>query len=814
MLCAAVGASAVLETRKGVTEELESQAIRVRRTFDAAMQRAANRTRQDASLLAERPAVAMALERRRHADFSRETIPFAIEKGYDMVAIVAPSGEDVFVNGSTSLTRRAPARMLVRRGALGIPGSTVTVTVDGAVIVYAAVPVRSARGIVGLVLIAQRLGPAALAEIAKPLDATLAVSRSGTHPAAPADVAGAHAYSYLVELGDSRATLHVFVSGADLARATRSAFLAAAGIGFAFILGLILLIRTLLNRAVSQPLRSLRAAINEIWRGGEEVRVIPAGARELREVGDGFNRMIGALHAETAFRRGVMDAVTDGIFSLDLEGRLTLVNRRACELTGLEPDDLIGRTTKELMTDLLSPADGIRVRTAMTAVVGQADPARVDGVELQRKDGMYRLVNLSFTGLGDGSRTTGAVVTAEDVTERALLEQQLLQSRKLEAIGQLAGGIAHDFNNLLTGIIGYSELLLAETTPADPSYEPLGAIKQTGEQAAALTGQLLAFSRKQVIQPKVLDLNEIVRCAQKLLTRLIGEEIELVVALARPLGPVEADPAQLEQMIMNLVLNARDAMPRGGTITVETAEVESAEIATSRERLEVDSGSYVVLTVSDTGAGIELAIQDRLFEPFFTTKDPGRGTGLGLSTVYGIVKQSGGYVFVDSAPGQGAIFRVYLPRISSPLTLPVPEQIRGGSRGSETVLLVDDSGVVRDVARAALEGSGYRVLEAADGQAALELCGEIEETIDLVLTDVVMPRMGGRELADRLRALLPGLRVIFTSGYIDDATLREDLVEGGTFLRKPFSVAELTSLVRSVLDAPAPSDHAPAVRIR
>jgi PAS domain S-box-containing protein len=381
-------------------------------------------------------------------------------------------------------------------------------------------------------------------------------------------------------------------------------------------------------------------------------------------------------------------------------------------------------------------------------------------------------------------------------------EEQLRQAQKLEAIGMLAGGIAHDFNNLLTVIGGYSDLTLVQLREEDPLRSNINEVKKAAERAAGLTRQLLAFSRKQVLQPKVLDLNAVVSELEKLLRRLIGEDIGFRTVLESTLGSVKADPGQIEQIIMNLAVNARDAMPRGGKLTIETKNVDLDEYY-AKKHIAVIPGPYVMLAVSDTGTGMDQQTQARIFDPFFTTKETGKGTGLGLSTVYGIVKQSGGNIWVYSEVGRGTTFKVYLPRVDEG----AEEYKRSAEtqvdfRGPETVLVAEDEEMVRKLACKVLEMSGYRVLEAANGGAALLICERHNEPIHLLITDVIMPEMSGRELADRLAQLRPEMKVLYMSGYTDNAIVHHGVLnEGASFIQKPFATHALARKVREVLDA-------------
>ena len=395
-----------------------------------------------------------------------------------------------------------------------------------------------------------------------------------------------------------------------------------------------------------------------------------------------------------------------------------------------------------------------------------------------------------------------AALTAE-ITERKQLQEQLVRLQKMEAIGRLAGGLAHDFNNLLTVIGGYSDLLLSDLDPGNPLHRHAAAINNAAARATALTRQLLAFSRKQLLQLKVLDLNAVVATMEPMLRRLIGEDIMLVVGLAPALGRVKADPGQLEQVLLNLVVNARDAMPQGGTLTIETTNVEGDELV-AHHHGSVPPGSYVKLAVHDTGVGMDAATRSHLFEPFFTTKAPGQGTGLGLSTVYGIITQSEGHIEVDSEPAQGATFTIYLPRVEEAIEAGQHDRTRPETpRGRETVLLVEDEASVRGITRTMLELHGYRVLEAGSGEEALQICKRQEGPVQLLLTDVVMPGMSGPEVAQRLTRLRPEMKVLYMSGYTDDAILRHGVLELSTaFVQKPFTADTLRWKVREVLDAP------------
>ena len=420
------------------------------------------------------------------------------------------------------------------------------------------------------------------------------------------------------------------------------------------------------------------------------------------------------------------------------------------------------------------------------------------------KDGRTISCDWYNTPLVDESgRVLGVASLVQDVTERVALEERLRQSQKMEAVGRLAGGVAHDFNNLLTVIMGYSQLLTDGLPPASRLLDATGQIRSAADRAAGITRQLLAFSRKQVLSPRVIDLNDIMLNLDTMLRRLIGEDVEVLTVPGRNLGAVKADPGQIEQVIMNLALNARDAMPNGGKLTLETENMDLDD-AYASEHQPLRPGRYVMLAVSDTGTGMSPETQAHIFEPFFTTKEVGKGTGLGLSMVYGIVKQSGGYIWVYSEPDRGTSFKIYLPRVDQPAeTVGVEKRPAGVQRGTETILLVEDDTQLRQLTSSVLAHCGYKVLPAGGTEEGLALCRENHRNIHLLVTDVIMPGMNGRQLAEQVKQISPSTRVLYVSGYTSNAIVHYGVLDRGLwFLPKPFSLSDLVAKVREVLDEP------------
>jgi len=504
-----------------------------------------------------------------------------------------------------------------------------------------------------------------------------------------------------------------------------------------------------------------------------------------------------ALRRSEARYRSVVQSAVYGIYRSSLEGKFLDVNPALVTMLGYgSAAEVLGLEAKR---DVF--VDAGELSRLLREFRGEAKPEHIE-VRWKRQDGKVITVRLSGRiVLRPEENAEVLEMIAEDVTEQRLLENQFRQAQKMEAVGRLAGGVAHDFNNLLMVIGGYTEVLLENTGKNNGLYPKIEAIHHATERAAGLTRQLLAFSRKQLLELKVVDLNVIMADMERLLRPLIGESIELQTLPAPDLGRTRADAGQIEQVIMNLVVNAKDAMPEGGKLTIRTANANLGGDDLRREYSYIQPGAYVMLSVSDNGHGMDKETQARIFEPFFTTKEKGKGTGLGLSTVYGIIKQSGGYVLVQSEPGHGTTFRIYLPRVeesAEPIgTVRISQPQHGGS---ETVLLVEDEQSVRQLVRETLEAKGYTILEAENGEAALQIVAEQPDTIDMLITDVVMPGMSGRELSARLCATHPQTKVLYLSGYTEDAIVHEGVLEAGTaFLQKPFTLQMLSRKVREVL---------------
>jgi len=536
---------------------------------------------------------------------------------------------------------------------------------------------------------------------------------------------------------------------------------------------------------------AMRAGAKDYVTKGHLQRLIPAIERELRE-----SEARAALRDAEASFATLVEFAPIGIYRSNPAGRFLSVNSALVRMLGYDSADEV------LQLDM---GRGVYADTAERQRLLDRDTysdRQYDDVEAtwKRKDGRLLQVQLSVRAVRNAAGQVDYYETfVRDVTDQRRLQQQLTQSQKMEAIGRLAGGVAHDFNNLLTVITSYSDLVYQDLPPDDPRRDDVDQVRKAADGAAALTRQLLAFSRQQVLEPKVIDLNSVVDNLKKILQRVIGEDVELTTVLAAELAAVKADVSQIEQILMNLAVNARDAMPTGGKLTIETTNV---DYDPERQQRSDGSTEFVMLAVTDTGTGMDEATKARIFEPFFTTKQPGKGTGLGLATVYAIVTQAGGFIWVYSELGHGTSFKIYLPQVDAVATTAAVARV-DLRRGTETVLLVEDAAAVRAVTRQVLQRQGYNVLEASDGEDALHLAARYQGTIDLVLTDVVMPRAGGRELAERLLTVRPDTRVLYMSGYTDDSVVRHGILEGGVaYLQKPFSPEGLARKVREVLDAP------------
>jgi PAS domain S-box-containing protein len=508
-----------------------------------------------------------------------------------------------------------------------------------------------------------------------------------------------------------------------------------------------------------------------------------------------------ALRAQERLLRQIIDANPSLIFVKDWNGRFVLVNQATAHVYGTTVEALVGKTEGDFNRNMEEVAHFLRDDRAVMSS-GQPKIIAEEPVTNPTTGDTrwFQTIKVPLRSPAEGTATLLGVAT--EITERKRLEEQLLQSQKMEAVGQLAGGVAHDFNNILTAIVGYTDLLASELASNVRQLEDLEEIRKAARRAAALTRQLLAFSRKQVLEPRIIDVNAVVLNLDKMLRSLISENIELKTDLADNLGAARADPNQIEQVIMNLAINARDAMPDGGTVTIETGNV-TLDDAYAAQHVSVIPGEYVMLAVSDTGCGMDEKTKSRIFEPFFTTKPAGRGTGLGLSTVYGIVKQTGGNIWLYSEPGKGTTFKIYLPAIAA-----LPEDIgkvapaEAPRRGAGTVLVVEDDEQLRRLTHRALDAQGYTVLVADRGATALDIARRHKGEIDLLLTDVIMPDTNGRKLAETIRAARPGMRVLYMSGYPDGAIASHGMLEPGVaYLAKPFTTEAITRKVREVLEA-------------
>ena len=542
------------------------------------------------------------------------------------------------------------------------------------------------------------------------------------------------------------------------------------------------------QRQVEARLRSLADATPD---------AVPASERDLHDASmrEANRQSADDLRASERRYRRIIETTNEGIWMLDASSKTVFMNGRLHDMLGYGASEAERMDRLDLVHPDSHAAFGKSIDRRETASAGQAE------IRLKRKDGSTFWVLLDANPIFENGRYEGALAMMVDINDRKLFEEQLRHSQKMEAIGSLAGGVAHDFNNVLSVILGYTNLLLDQLEPGDASRADLEEMQSAALRAASLTRQLLAFSRRQVLEPRVLDLNQIAGGMKKMLQRLLGDDIELSLLATRDLGRVYADPGQIEQVIMNLLVNARDAMPRGGQVSIETANVE-LDPDYAALHLDMVAGSYVMLAMMDTGIGIDNVTQSRMFEPFFTTKEHGKGTGLGLSTVFGIVRQSGGHIWVYSELDVGTTIKIYLPRTEAPPEVsksvpPPPVTLRG----AETVLVVDDEEQVRGVLKTILSRSGYNVLEASSGAAALLLSAQYPQEIQLLLTDVMMPRMNGRELAEHLVPLRPQMKVMYVSGYTENGAVHHGVLTSGiAFLPKPIMPNALLQKVREVLN--------------
>lgn len=493
--------------------------------------------------------------------------------------------------------------------------------------------------------------------------------------------------------------------------------------------------------------------------------------------------------------RDLVENAHDIIYEHDLEGNYTASNMASEQITGYS----LQETLQLNLRQTVAPECWEKATSMLRRKLAGEETTAYE-LEIVTKQGRRVAVEVNTRLVYHNGVAVGVQGIARDVTQRKQLEEQLRQSQKLEAIGQLAGGVAHDFNNLLTVIGGYASMLIGKLPEGSPHLSGVEEIKKASDRASALTRQLLAFSRKQILQPKFLDLNVVIRDLEKMVRRLIGEDIDLLCITSPILGKIKADPGQIEQVLLNLIVNARDAMPNGGKLTIEASNVELSEEYAQRHAAQ--PGPFVMLAVSDTGCGMDAEIQPRVFEPFFTTKGAGKGTGLGLATVYGIVKQSGGNIKIYSEVGQGSTFKIYLPRVNEVVEAPENSISEPLPQGTGTILLVEDEEQVRAILEHILTAQGYHVLSASNGEEALSIAKDLGQNIKLMLTDVVMPQMSGPELAERVLAICPNLPILFMSGYTDDAIVRHGLLdEKLNFIQKPFDSANVSRKVREALDS-------------
>ncbi len=520
---------------------------------------------------------------------------------------------------------------------------------------------------------------------------------------------------------------------------------------------------------------------------------------DLEDSGSVHKDLVELFRKSEKMVSALLESATQAIISIDKSGRIVLANRRSEEMFGYSREELLGARI-----EILLPESRRGVHTRERGDYFERPHVRPMGLGIdlagRRKDGHEFPVEVSLSYI-ETDEGTFAIAFVSDISQRKRLEEQLLHAQKMEAVGRLAGGVAHDFNNMLTVIAGYNRMILDELSPIDPLRGYAEEILKAADRAGAITNQLLAFSRRQIAKPRVILLNMVIAQTDKMLRRLIGEDVHLQLSLGSDVGNIKADPGHVEQAIVNLVVNARDAMPDGGRLTIETANVHLDENYV-RTHLGVTPGDFVMVAVSDTGHGMDAETRRHIFEPFFTTKEKGRGTGLGLATVYGIVKQAGGDIWVYSEPGRGTTFKLYFPRVSEPLS----DEVDAGnapapaSETAETILLVEDETAVRELTLKMLRQLGYTVLTAESADDAMRVSEAYAGKLSLLVTDVVMPGMSGRQLADALVLVRPGIKVLFLSGYTENTVVHHGVLDAGVdFLPKPFSRDVLGKKLREIL---------------
>jgi signal transduction histidine kinase/two-component SAPR family response regulator len=529
-------------------------------------------------------------------------------------------------------------------------------------------------------------------------------------------------------------------------------------------------------------------------------RLVPSMRRALREAEERAERKRAemALRDNLALHTTLVESLQMGVL-VENDSQLVLnANRMFCDLFAFnDPHDLVGKDANQIFESLRSLFSNPK------GFIRQLETHRKNGKPVISEELLMankQILERDYLPIMLGPERLGHLWLFRNVTDRRHLEEQFQHSQKMDAIGQLAGGVAHDFNNLLTIIIGFASILMSRFSADEPGRQEVEEIEKAGRRAASLTGQLLAFSRKQMMRMEELDLNTIILEMEKMLRRIIGEDIELVTLLEPALALIKVDHGQMSQVIMNLAVNARDAMPQGGKLLITTSTVELDE-GYALSHAQVKPGQYILFTVSDNGTGMSKETQEHIFEPFFTTKEPGKGTGLGLSMVYGIIKQTQGHIWVYSEEGHGTTFKIYLPTVQTIESSRVVEKGKTSLRGSETILLVEDEEALRNLARRVLEMNGYTVLEASNGNEAIAVCENQSRNIDLVVTDIIMPQMGGIDLVNRLKINCPDIRILFITGYTDNTMMHSNGVEQGiALLQKPFSPDSLARKVREVMD--------------